>query len=138
VANRPPVFSRERWLASTLAEVATRVLPLTILAGWGALALYTLALPLPVDARAAAAGRGEARSNTTAMIPAATGPTATAGAAAAPKKAGARKADEVASPPAAAPAAEAPSTDAEPGIAGFIRRAINTPPAEPQEDRVRP
>lgn len=122
VANRPAVFSRERMLSTTVGVWASRLLPLVILAGWGALTLYTLALPLPTDSRSAAAEtRGEARSaSTSAGAPART-------------RAPTRKVEETP----VTPAPEAASADNESGLAALFRRAINTPQPE-QGDVIKP
>jgi hypothetical protein len=128
VAGRPPLFSRDRWLAAAAGEWAARLLPLAVLAGWGALALYTLALPLQADPRTAAA-RDTRAAAATAVSPAAT----------APRKSTVRKGDEPVSTTAAAPtAAEQPAGDGESGLAGMLRRALNAPAPEPQEDAVKP
>ena len=126
VASRPLVFSREHMLSTTLGMWSSRLLPIVILAGWGMLTVYTLALPLPTDSRVTRDARGEAKS------------TAAAGATRA--RAPARKAE-----PSPAPAAEA-STDAadgESGLAAMFRRAINSAQtaqseAAPAEEPIKP
>ena len=125
VAARPVVFSRHGALMMVLAEWSTRVLPLLMISGWLALALYTIAVPMPSDQRAsAAASRGEVR------------PAASPSASPA-KRAQRTAAGKVEEP---APAAE-PEAETESPLAGFLRRAINQPPAaessEPSE-RVTP
>lgn len=129
VANRPTVFSRERMLATTIGEFATRLLPLAILAGWGALSLYTLALPLPTDARTAAGARTDSRAATSAVAPASAPAAAPRG-----RSGSARKGEEVV----AQPVAEASNAEGESGLAALFRRAINAAPAEPQEESVKP
>jgi hypothetical protein len=132
VARRPAVFSRERALAAALGEWSARLLPLAILAGWGALTLYTLALPLPTDGRAAsAAARAESRG-----AAAASGAGATVTSAPRPRAA-VRKAEE---PAAAAPveASAEPAAEGESGLAALFRRALNTPPAEQPAEAVKP
>jgi hypothetical protein len=127
VAARPVVFSRQRVLVIVLAEWSTRVLPLLMFSGWLALALYTIAVPMPSDSRASpAASRGEAR-------PAASQSTS-------PAKRASRPAPGKVEDPAPAPAAAVePEAETESPLAGFLRRAINQPPAaEPQSDRVTP
>jgi hypothetical protein len=127
VAARPVVFSRQGALMILLAEWSTRVLPLLMFSGWLALALYTIAVPIPSDSRALpAASRGEARPATSQST--------------SPAKRGSRPAPGKVEEPAPAPAAAVePETETESPLAGFLRRAINQPPAaEPQPDRVTP
>lgn len=117
IAARPVVFSRDGVIARSVGDWATTLMPLSILAGWVALTLYTLALPLPTDARAAAEVRGASRA---AAAPAFAAPPA-------PRARGsARKAEDVAPAPVAAETV-APE---ESGLAALFRRAINAPPAE--------
>jgi hypothetical protein len=125
VAARPVVFSRQGALMMVLAEWSTRVLPLLMICGWFALALYTVAVPMPSDQRAApTASRGEAR-------PAASQ-------SASPAKRASRPAPGKVEEPAPAASVE-PEAETESPLAGFLRRAINQPPAaEPQSERVTP
>lgn len=118
VAGRPPVFSRERALSATLGDIATRITPWLVVAGWLALTVYTLAMPLPTDTRAVAEPRSEPRP---AVAPPASAATAQRA------KATARKAEEP------APAAAEPTGENESPLAALLRRAINTPPVEPAE-----
>jgi hypothetical protein len=120
VAGRPLVFSRERALSTTLGDVAARLMPWLISAGWLALAVYTLAAPLPTDARATAEIRSEPRAS--AAPTAAPAPSAAARA-----KTTQRKAEDT------APAAE-PTPEAESPLAALLRRAINTQPPEANEN----
>lgn len=125
VAARPVVFSRQSALMMVLAEWSTRVLPLLMIGGWLALALYTLGVPMPSDLRASpAAARGEARpAASQSASPAKRTPRAASG--------------KVEEPPSAA--AVEPEAEAESPLAGFLRRAINQPPtAEPASERVTP
>lgn len=129
VAARPVVFSRQGALMMVLAEWSTRVLPLLMISGWLALALYTIAVPMPSDSRALpAASRSEAR-------PAASQSTS-------PAKRAARPAPGKVEEPVPAPAAAVePEAETESPLAGFLRRAINQPPAaEPSEpsERITP
>jgi hypothetical protein len=59
VASRPPVFSRENLLSTTVGMWSSRLLPLVILLGWGALT-FTRS-PCPCRRMAAWRGRLEAR-----------------------------------------------------------------------------
>ena len=127
VAARPVVFSRHGALMMVLAEWSTRVLPLLMISGWLALALYTIAVPMPSDTRALpAASRSEAR-------PSASKSTS-------PVKRVARPAAGKVEEPNPAVVVEA-EAETESPLAGFLRRAINQPPAvessEPSE-RVTP
>lgn len=129
VASRPPVFSREQMLSTTVGMWASRLLPIVILAGWGMLTVYTLALPLPTDSRVARDSRGEAKS-------------ATAPAGPSRARAPARKAEE-APAPAAAAAASTEAADGESGLAALFRRAINSaqtdqPEAAPAGEAIKP
>jgi hypothetical protein len=117
IAARPVVFSRDGVIARGVGDWATTLMPLAILAGWGALTMYTLALPLPTDARAAAEVRGASR--------AAAAPSATASTAAR-AKGPARKGEDTATAPVVAETA-APE---ESGLAALFRRALNAPPVE--------
>src|SRR4030095_2606986 len=54
VAGRPPAFARQGAVTALLANASTRGLLLLVIAGWIALAIYTLALPLPSEPRPAA------------------------------------------------------------------------------------
>jgi hypothetical protein len=124
VASRPPVFSRENLLSTTVGMWSSRLLPLVILLGWGALTLYTLSLPLPTDGRMARETRGEAK-------------TATAAAGSARNRAPARKAQEAPAPAATAPVE---ASDSESGLAAMFRRAIDSAQtAEPApEETIKP
>ena len=62
VAARPPAFARQGAVTALLAQASTRGLPLLVVAGWAALALYTLALPLPTDSKSMSAA-AESRPN---------------------------------------------------------------------------
>lgn len=117
IAARPVVFSRDGVIARGVGDWATTLMPLAILAGWGALTMYTLALPLPTDARAAAEVRGASRAT---AAPSATAPTA------ARAKGPARKGEDTATAPVVAETA-APE---ESGLAALFRRALSAPPAE--------
>jgi hypothetical protein len=132
VARRPAVFSRERAWATALGEWSARLLPLAILAGWGALTLYTLALPLPTEGRPApAAARAETR-GAGATVSGATGTSA-------PRpRAAARKADEPAAVAPVEATAEPAGSEGESGLAALFRRALNTPPAEQPSEAVKP
>ena len=121
IAARPVVFSRDGVIARSVGDWATTLVPVSVLAGWVALTLYTLALPLPTDARAAAEVRGAPRA---AAAPVSGAPTS---AAAAPRAKGPpRKGEDVAPAPVAAEAAAPEET----GLAALFRRAINAPPTE--------
>jgi hypothetical protein len=120
VASRPPVFSREQLLSATVGAWASRLLPIVILAGWGMLTVYTLALPLPTDGRVARDARGEAKSAT-----------AAGGPARARAPAPARKAEQAPAPGAADVATEA--ADDESGLAAMFRRAINSAQTDQRE-----
>jgi hypothetical protein len=124
VASRPPVFSRENLLSTSVGMWSSRLLPLVILFGWGALTVYTLALPLPTDGRMARETRGEAK-------------TATAAVGSARNRAPSRRAEEAPAPAAAAPA---DASEGESGLAAMFRRAINSAQtAEPAaEETIKP
>lgn len=126
VAARPPAFARQGAVTALLAQASTRGLPLLVVAGWVALALYTLALPLPTDSKPMSAA-AESRPNG-AAAPAAK-PVRSASAPATAKPAPAVTASE-ASTAAAEPATEATN---ESPLLNFFRRAVNTPPAVEQE-----
>jgi len=125
VAARPVVFSRQGAVMLALAEWSTRVMPVLLIGGWLALALYTLAVPMPSDLRASPAGsRSEARPATSQSAPPAKRASRTA----------AGKVEE-----SVPPAAVEPEAETESPLAGFLRRAINQPPAaEPTSERVTP
>jgi hypothetical protein len=124
VAARPVVFSRQGVLMMALAEWSTRVMPLLMICGWLALALYTLAVPMPSDLRASPAeSRSEAR-------PAASQ-------SATPARRAPRPASGKVEEPAPAAAVE-PAAEPESPLAGFLRRAINQPPAAEPSERVTP
>lgn len=122
VALRPAVFSRDGVIARSAGDWATALLPVALLAGWIALAIYTLALPLPTDARTASGA--DARATPRAPLTAASATRA---------KGTARKGEDTLQ--AAATAEPVPAEET--GLAAFIRRAINAPPAE-TPDAVKP
>jgi hypothetical protein len=121
VAARPAVFSRQSLLVAALADWSTRVLPAVMIGGWLTLALYTLSVPMPTDGRAPAAVRGETKA------------AQSAGPARSSARPTARKGEE-------APAAAAePSSEPESPLTGFLRRALNQPPAaEEGSESVKP
>jgi hypothetical protein len=123
VALRPVVFSRDGVVARTAGDWATALLPVTLLVGWVALSIYTLALPLPSDARPASAldSRAAPRAASVAAAPSA-------------RAKGTTRKSEEATP--ATGSIEAPPSE-ETGLAALFRRAINAPPAE-SGDEVKP
>ena len=113
-----------------LAQASTRGLPLIVCAGWGVLALYTLALPLPTDVRPVGTFPNESRANGSV----AASPVKAAKSNAAPAAKGA---------PVAAAAEEMPAEVAGTATSGsplvdFLRRAVNTPPAAEPQEPIRP
>ncbi|HTN49414.1 MAG TPA: hypothetical protein VMK32_08300 [Burkholderiaceae bacterium] len=125
VAARPPVFARQGLITSLLAHGSTRGLPLLLCAGWVALALYTLSLPLPAES-----ARPVAAAERTGSAPATAAAAKPRPAAAAAQKAG----STVEAPTAAAES----GADGESPLLNFLRRAVNTPPAVENQERVGP
>lgn len=122
VAARPAVFSRQNLLVAALAEWSTRVLPAVMIGGWLALALYTLSVPMPTDGRAPVSARGETKAAAQSASPARNSARPTA-----------RKGEE------APVVAAEPSSEPESPLTGFLRRALNQPPAaEESSESVKP
>ncbi len=126
VAARPPAFARQGAVTALLAQASTRGLPLLVVAGWVALALYTLALPLPTDSKTdVSSGRiAPERSGGSSCEAGAIGQRAGHG------ETRARSDCQRSKPAAAEPATEATN---ESPLLNFFRRAVNTPPAVEQE-----
>lgn len=128
VAARPPVFARQGRFSALLAQLATRGLPVAMVAGWVALSIYTLALPISSDVRPTAQAPAST-SEKRAPVVASKAPRAAPakGVAAAPTE-----------PPAsAAVATESTAETSDSPLLNFLRRATSQPVIEPLE-RVTP
>lgn len=125
VAARPPVFARQGVFNAVLAQTATRGLPVAMVAGWTALAIYTLALPTSIDVRSAA--------QTPPTVSELRAASVANKSARAPVKGMAPAPTDAPAPTAAEPAAD--SNDSP--LLNFFRRAIRQPTVEPVE-RVTP
>lgn len=119
VAGRPTVFSRERVLVRVLGDWAARLLPVAIVAGWGALSVYTLALPLPGDGQPS---RADAKAQVRSAESSSPRP-----------KSPARRAEDSSPQPAAEPQAESES-----GLAALFRRSMNPPPEGEVAETIKP
>jgi hypothetical protein len=127
VAGRPPAFARQGAVTALLAHASTRGLPLMVVAGWIALAIYTLALPLPGEPRPVAAST-ESRAPSAAAPPAAR----------TQRPVVAKGGPAVAPAPDAPAPAEVASDASESPLMNFLRRAVNTPPALESQEPVKP
>ncbi|MGH6624864.1 MAG: hypothetical protein ACREBN_12865 [Burkholderiaceae bacterium] len=125
VAARPPVFARQGGFSALLAQVATRGLPVAMVAGWFALSIYTLALPTSTDTRStvqAPASSAEKR--------------APAVASKSPRPVPGKSVAAAPTDPSVSAAPVAVESTAEAGdspLLNFFRRAINQPAPEPVE-----
>lgn len=127
VAARPPVFARQGRFSALLAQVATRGLPVAMVAGWFALSIYTLALPTATDIRPTA--QAPTATSVSRVPPAA--PANKPVKAAPGKSTGASPVPVEATPTIAA--ADSASESNESPLLNFFRRAINQPTPEPVE-----
>lgn len=140
VAARPPAFARQGAVTALLAHASTRGLPMLVVAGWIALALYALGLPMPGVGETRSEPRAAAATDARSAPPPMASP---APAAKAAPRTAQNNANAVAAPTPSAPtpAPEPAKTErpAEPSPAAdspllqFFRRAVNTPPAAEQE-----
>jgi hypothetical protein len=127
VAGRPPAFARQGTVTALLAQASTRGLPLMVVVGWIALAIYALALPLPSEPRPAAAS-SESRAS----------PAAATTAPRAPRPAAAKSGPAVAPAPDAPAAAVVANDASESPLMNFLRRAVNAPPPVESQEPVKP
>lgn len=143
VAARPPAFARQGALTALLAHASTRGLPLLVVAGWIALALYALGLPMSNGDAVRAASAAEQRGAVSTASPVTAAPAAKSAPKATPATAGNGSFSSNAPTTATPPVPETPRTEraseaaaAESPLLQFFRRAVNAP--APETEAVKP